>query len=147
MLLLRITGLASFLIPTEKNSMEPITPEELAQWRSQLANYPPAQKALLEIEDCEGDLEDAAISLAIRAGQQPQQDNAEWLASLAKRCRAAICQDSILRENIATGELEKAAIALANLDLIPPILATPVLFYVLKQGLNQFCQPFDQTPD
>jgi hypothetical protein len=122
--------------------MYTVTPEELQQLRSQLANYPPAQKALTEIEDCEGDLEDATISLAIRAGQQPQQDNADWLASLAKRCRAAICQE-VVRENLQKGELEKAAIALVNIGLVPPILATPVIIYVLKQGLEPFCKPLE----
>lgn len=122
--------------------MQTITPEEIQQLRSQLANYPPAQKALTELEDCEGDLEDATMSLAIRAGQQPQQDNAEWLASLAKRCRAAICQE-VVRQNLEQGELEKAAIALANVGLVPPILATPVIIYVLKQGLEPFCQPLE----
>jgi hypothetical protein len=119
-----------------------LTPEEIEQFRAQLANYPPALKALEAIEDCEGDLADAAISLAIRAGQEPQQDSAEWLNSLAKRCRAVICQE-ILRENLYGGSLDKAVIALANVNLIPAILATPVLIYVLKQGIEDFCKPLE----
>lgn len=122
--------------------MDKVTPEEIEQFRAQLANYPPALKALEAIEDCEGDLADAALSLAIRAGQEPQQDSVEWLVSLAKRCRAAICQE-ILRENLQSGALDKAAIALANVNLIPAILATPVLIYVLKQGTDDFCRPLD----
>ncbi|MBE9114589.1 hypothetical protein IQ249_01645 [Lusitaniella coriacea LEGE 07157] len=124
--------------------MDKVTTAEIEQFRDRLAAYPPALKALDTIEDCEGDLEDAAISLAIRAGQEPQQNNADWLASLAKRCRAAICQD-ILRENLQNGAWDKAAIALANLDLIPEILATPVLIYVLKQGVEEFCEPLDRV--
>ncbi|MDY7014516.1 MAG: hypothetical protein SVX43_13120 [Cyanobacteriota bacterium] len=122
--------------------MDKVTPEEIEQFREQFANYPPALKALNEIEDCEGDLADAALSLAIRVGQEPQQDSTEWLISLAKRCRAAICQD-ILRDNLREGSLDKAAIALANLDLIPAILAIPVLIYVLQQGLDNFCRPLE----
>jgi hypothetical protein len=61
-----------------------VTSQEIAQFRSELANNPEAMKALDAIEDCEGNLEDAAIALAIRAGQQPQRDNAEWLDALAR---------------------------------------------------------------
>ena len=46
-----------------------ITSQEIARFRSELAAYPEALKALDEIEDCEGNIEDAAISLAIQAGQ------------------------------------------------------------------------------
>ncbi|MDY6783622.1 MAG: hypothetical protein SW833_13950 [Cyanobacteriota bacterium] len=123
--------------------MTQITLEEIQQFRQKLAHYPPAVKALNEIEDCEGDLGDAVISLAIRAGQEPQQESSEWLTSLAKRCRAAICQE-VLRENLQSGSLDKAAIALANLNLIPAILAVPVLIYVLKQGLDNFCKPLEK---
>ena len=122
--------------------MDKVTPEEIEKFREQLAHYPPALKALNALEDCEGDLADAVLSLAIRAGQEPQQDSAEWLISLAKRCRAAICQD-ILRDNLRDGSLDKAAIALANLNLIPAILAVPVLIYVLKQGVDNFCKPLE----
>ncbi|MBD2579013.1 hypothetical protein [Oscillatoria sp. FACHB-1406] len=119
-----------------------VTPEEIEDFRQKLANYPPALKALDEIEDCEGDLADAALSLAIRAGQEPQQDSVDWLGSMAKRCRAVICQE-VLRDNLETGALDKAAIALANLKIIPSILAVPVLIYVLKQGLDDFCLPLE----
>lgn len=122
--------------------MATLTPAEIEQFRTQLNRYPPALKALTEIEDCEGNLEDAAISLAIRAGQQPQEDNATWLAGLAKRCRAVICQE-IPRHNLAVGDLDKTIIAVASSDLIPPSLATPVILYVLKTGLEDFCRPLE----
>jgi len=124
--------------------MDKVTPEEMTEFRRQFASYPPAMKALDFIEDCEGDLEDAAISLAIRAGQHPQQDNAEWLTALAKRCRAAICQET-MRENLLDGSLDKVAIALANLDLVPAVLAAPAIIYALKQGVEDFCQPLDRV--
>ncbi|WP_072620856.1 hypothetical protein [Spirulina major] len=124
--------------------MATLSPEEIEHFRTQLNRYPPALKALTEIEDCEGNLADATISLAIRAGQQPQEDNAAWLADLAKRCRAVICQD-IPRQNLAAGAIDKTIIAVANSDLIPPSLATPVILYVLKTGLEDFCRPLE-TP-
>jgi hypothetical protein len=48
-----------------------ITPQELEQWRSIFADHPDAIAALVEIEDCDGELEDAAISLGIQVGQEP----------------------------------------------------------------------------
>ena len=68
-----------------------LTSQEIAQFRSQIAEYPKALEALDTIEDCEGDVEDAAISIAIQVGQMPTTSE-NWLDGLAKRCRVAICQ-------------------------------------------------------
>jgi hypothetical protein len=70
-----------------------VTSQEIAQFRSQLAEDSLALKALDTIEDCEGDLEDAAMTLAIRVGQQPERANSEWLDALARKWRAVICQE------------------------------------------------------
>ncbi|HBB30430.1 MAG TPA: hypothetical protein DDZ80_22465 [Cyanobacteria bacterium UBA8803] len=119
-----------------------ITSQKIAQFRSQLANDSEAMEALDTIEDCEGDLEDAAIALAIRAGQQPQTDNAEWLDALAKKCRAVICQAEF-REDLLKGSLSSAIAYLASTPLLPSILATPVVIYVMSKGVNSFCEPLD----
>jgi hypothetical protein len=119
-----------------------VTSQEIAQFRSELADYPEAMNALDAIEDCEGNLEDAAIALAIRAGQQPQRDNAEWLDALARKCRAVICQKEF-REDLLKGSFAPMVKYLAQTPLLPGILATPVLMYVLRQGLNDFCAPLD----
>jgi hypothetical protein len=126
-----------------------VTSQEIAQLRSQLANNVEAQTALDAIEDCEGNLEDAAIALAIRAGQQPQRDNAEWLDALARKCRAVICQNEF-RDDLLKGSIADVIKYLEGTPLLPGILATPVLMYVLRQGVNEFCEPLDsqlpQTP-
>lgn len=124
--------------------MAVVTPEQLSQLRDQLANYPPALEALREIEACEGDLEDAAISLAIQAGQFPQEDNGAWLADVAKRCRALLCAE-IPRHNFQAGAIDKVILTVANAKLVPAILATPVVLYVVEQGLDNFCAPLDQV--
>jgi hypothetical protein len=126
--------------------MTTVTSQEIAQFRSQLANDTAAMQALDAIEDCEGNLEDAAIALAIRAGQQPQRDNAEWLDALARKCRAAICQTEF-REDLLNGRLAPMVRYLAETPLLPSILATPVLIYVLRQGVNEFCEPLDSQFD
>jgi hypothetical protein len=119
-----------------------LTSQEIAQFRSQLANNSQAMTALDVIEDCEGDLEDAAIALAIRAGQQPQRDNAEWLDALARKCRAVICQKEF-RDDLLNGSFAGVIEYLAATPLLPGILATPVLIYVVRKGVNSFCEPLD----
>lgn len=122
--------------------MTKVSSEEIARFRSELANHPEALKALDAIEDCEGNLEDAAIALAIRAGQQPQRDNEEWLDALARKCRAVICQKEF-RQDLLDGSFAPVIAYLAATPLLPGILATPVVMYVLKQGMESFCEPLD----
>ena len=121
--------------------MVALTSQEVAYYRSQLAQFPDALQALDAIEDCEGDLEDAALSLAIHVGQQP--DRNDWLEGLAKRCRVAICQSPV-REAIHNQQLTSAIAFLIEEKICPSLLLTPVLLYVLKVGLEEFCQPLTE---
>jgi hypothetical protein len=52
-----------------KNYMTTVTQAEIEQYRSQLAEYPDALKALDLLEKCEGDLEYAAETVAIESGE------------------------------------------------------------------------------
>ena len=117
-----------------------LTPPEIAQYRSQLANTHQALVALDVIEDCEGDLEDAAISLAIEVGQQP--DRSDWLEGLAKRCRVAICRDE-LKEDLLNNSAVSAVAYLIEARICPALLATPVVLYVIQQGVDEFCDPLN----
>jgi len=123
--------------------MTTVTSKEIAQFRSLLADYPQALEALDLIEDCEGDLEDATMTLAIRAGQEPGAENSEWLDALAKKWRAAICKAE-LREDLLNGKFQGIMVHLEQVSTFPQILAAPVLMYVFKQGWNNFCQPLDK---
>ncbi|MBW4570575.1 MAG: hypothetical protein KME31_21900 [Tolypothrix carrinoi HA7290-LM1] len=122
--------------------MTTVTSQEIAQFRSQLADDPKAMEALDLIEDCEGDLEDAAMTLAIKAGQEPERANSEWLDALARKWRAVICQEEF-RDNLLDGSVKQMMEHLITMPAFPQILATPVLIYVLKQGVNNFCEPLD----
>ncbi|MFN6481681.1 MULTISPECIES: hypothetical protein [unclassified Nostoc] len=122
--------------------MTQVTSQEIAQFRSQLAEDPSDMEALDLIEDCDGDLEDAAMTLAIRAGQQPERANAEWLDALARKWRAVICEQEY-REDLLNSSPQKMMERLKTMPTFPKILATPVLIYVLKQGVNNFCEPLD----
>ncbi|MEH2318505.1 hypothetical protein [Nostoc sp.] len=122
--------------------MTKVTSQEIAQFRSQLADDPSDMEALDLIEDCDGDLEDAAMTLAIRAGQQPERANSEWLDALARKWRVVICEQEY-REDLLSTSLQKMMEHLKATPTFPKILATPVLIYVLKQGVNNFCEPLD----
>ncbi|MGI8504345.1 MAG: hypothetical protein ACR2LR_24900 [Hassallia sp.] len=122
--------------------MTTVTSQEIAQFRSQLADNPKAMEALDLIEDCEGDLEDAAMTLAIKAGQEPERANSEWLDALAKKWRAVICQEEF-RDNLLDGSVNQMMEYLKTIPAFPQILAAPVLIYVLKQSVNNFCEPLD----
>lgn len=122
--------------------MTTVTLKEIAQFRSQLSEDPLALKALDAIEDCEGDLEDAAMTLAIRVGQQPERANSEWLDALARKWRAVICL-SEFRSNLQDGSIQEMMQHIKTMPTFPSILAAPVLMYVMKQGIDNFCEPFD----
>lgn len=124
--------------------MTQVTPEEIAKFQAELVDYPDAQAALKEIEECEGDLEDAAMVLAIRVGQQPDIANSDWLDGLAKKCRAVICQEQF-RDALVNETYSPIVGHLAATRLCPAILVTPVLMYVIKQGVNNFCEPLDEV--
>ncbi|NEP18342.1 MAG: hypothetical protein F6J97_15800 [Leptolyngbya sp. SIO4C1] len=117
--------------------------DEIAQLKSQLADYPDAVSALQEIEDCDGDVEDAALSLALRAGLEPDTNEA-WLSGFAKRYRHILCQQGF-RQDIQANRLVGIVNHLTQDTSCPSLLAAPVSIYVYKQGIDQFCHSFDNS--
>ncbi|GAB1541515.1 hypothetical protein NUACC21_41860 [Scytonema sp. NUACC21] len=126
--------------------MTKVTAKEIAQLRSQVGDDPIAMEALDLIEDCEGDLEDAAMTLAIRSGQEPETANSEWLDALAKRWRAVVCQQEF-RDDLLNGSVSSVLKHLKTMPTFPSGLATPVIMYVLKQGVKNFCEPLDSLTE
>lgn len=119
-----------------------LSSKEIAQYRSQLADNATASQALDMIEDCEGDLEDAAITLALQVGQEPDRSD-QWLDSVAKRYRVFLCQTGI-REALQAGVVANVITLLPEETAIPPVLATPVVLYVVKTGIDDFCKPLQE---
>ena len=115
-----------------------LTPQEISDYKDQLADKKYALDALNTIEDVEGDLEDAATSLALASGQTP--DRIDWLDGLAKRCRVAICEQN-LRADLEDNYIETTIDYLYQKKVCPPLLITPIVIYVVKVGINQFCEP------
>lgn len=117
-----------------------LSSQEIAHYRSQLAEYPDALIALDAIEDCEGDLEDAAIAIAIHIGQQP--DRTDWLEGLAKRHRVAICQ-SDCQNSLKEKNLVSVVAQLTEAQICPPILIPLIVLFALKVGVEDFCEPLN----
>lgn len=103
-----------------------------------MADYPGVLRSLDAIEDCEGDLEDAAITLAIQANLEPDSRD-RWLVSYAKRFRPLICQPDF-RQSLRQGDVISLARHLVGTDSgCPELLAMPVALQVMAEGLEAFC--------
>ena len=116
-----------------------LSSEEIEFYRAELADVPDAIAALDVLADCEGDLEDAAIAIAIRAGQEPD-ISAGWIDGLAKRWRHILCHADVkdsLEDGISGDSL---TLITANTNL-PIRLATMIALYVIKTGVEPFCEP------
>ncbi|WP_287255395.1 MULTISPECIES: hypothetical protein [unclassified Moorena] len=74
--------------------MTTLTSEQISKLRSELANNPQALEALEVIEEWDGDLADAAESLATRNGIEGVEDKGEvrWFIKILRQCRDLICQ-------------------------------------------------------
>ncbi len=128
-----------------------LTFEEIAQLRSQLADNSMAMECLDLIEECDGNVEDAAITMALRFGLEPDTSD-RWLESLAKGYRGIIChpevRDGFSNETLP-GRFKGNVIALSHhlkaSGICSPYLITPVVIFVLKQGLSNFCHPLDSV--
>ncbi|MGB5968716.1 MAG: hypothetical protein WA865_06120 [Spirulinaceae cyanobacterium] len=117
-----------------------LTIKEISQYRNQLAIYSEALVALDMLEDCEGSLEDAALALAIQAGQQP--DRINWLDGIAKRYRTVICQAEF-REDLTNNNVSLMVKHLIEQKVCPAVLAAIVVIYIVEQGVEDFCQPLE----
>lgn len=118
--------------------------EALDPLRTALAARSGPLAALEEIEACEGNLEDAAIALAIRCGQLPDREG--WLEGLAKRSRSRICTTPPLRTALGAQDWGAVFALLDEQPLgCPEPLVLPVLLWVVLRGVEGYCAPLDQA--
>lgn len=120
-----------------------LTSEEITRLKSSFAEMPVVLEALREIEDCDGDVEDAAISLALKSDQQPD-TNEQWLGDFSKRYRHVVCQEGF-RGAIEQEDLKALVMHLAQKTDCPELIALPVALYVYKTGVGNFCHSFDNS--
>jgi hypothetical protein len=117
-----------------------VTPEEISQFRSQLADSPDALAALDAIEECKGNLEAAAQLIAVETTdtEVSLRGDSNYLENLAQKLSKIICQEEF--DELMTGVLTAAIATLAASGNIPVALATPVIIYVAKIGVKKFCK-------
>lgn len=119
-----------------------VTPDDLDRWRVELADYPAAQQSIEEVDACDGDVEDAAINLALHAGLEPDTSD-RWLAGLAKRYRPCLCRPEA-REHLLQAEVATLVHYLSAESPCPDVLVLPVAILVAQTGLDTFCRSFDE---
>lgn len=120
------------------NSMK-LTPEEIAKFRSELADNSKALADLDAIERCEGDLEQAARILARRADIEEVRAGITWESAL-KQAHQVVCDDKF-KEGLAPdliGGVISALITAGNPLLVA--VATPCASYIVKVSLTEFCK-------
>jgi DNA repair exonuclease SbcCD nuclease subunit len=112
-----------------------VTAEEIAGFRQQLKHDPEALAALDTIQECDGNLEKAARSIATAAGNTDVEP--DLLEQLSTRCRTVICQED-MKEKLP---VLIAAIAgfLASSSGFPSKLATPIALFAIEKGSEDFC--------
>jgi hypothetical protein len=114
-----------------------ITPEEISQFRSQLASSPEALTALDVIEEeCEGYLDDAIPLLVMR---ETAQEADRSLNDLLEKCRKFVCQEEV-REALESGLIAPVIEPLAASAGIPLGTATALSICVFKLGAKKFCK-------
>lgn len=125
-----------------KDNMTTVTPEEIAKFRAELANYPEALEALDVIEECDYNLEDAAEVLAdteaVRKGGSKKPD-INLLDELAEQLRDVICKDEFRNGMLNDSVGVAVGILLASSTINPAVLVIPVFMYVMRKGINKFC--------
>ena len=123
-----------------------VTPEEIAQFRAELAEDSKASGDIDVIERCEGDLEQAARILARRADIEDVRAGITWESAL-KQARQVVC-DAKFKEGLAPdliGGIIGALITAGNPVLVA--VATPCAGYIVKVSLAEFCNTDKSNPE
>lgn len=111
-----------------------VTPEKIDRLREQLKHDPEALAAIDTIQECGGNLEDAARLIAIAAGTEVDSD---LLENLSSRCRSVICHDEMKAELPVM--ISAIAEFLVSTSGLPSRLATPIALFAIEKGIEDFC--------
>lgn len=121
-----------------------VTQAQIEQYRSQLQEDPDALKGLKVLEDCEGDLEYAAETIAIESGELPDNMSEEddpnepsWLDKLTQTLRPYICT-SAFRESLKQGFGGAMTLLMPYVGV--PALLILVILYINEKNLDEFCK-------
>lgn len=120
-----------------------VTQAEIDQYRSQLQAYPDALKALEVLEECEGDLEFAAETVAIETGElgddlgDDDPNEPTWLEKTADKLRPHICTPAF--KDVLSQGFAAALGSLITAAVYPAVPLTLVLVYISTKKLDDFC--------
>jgi hypothetical protein len=122
-----------------------LTSEQIAKYRVELSEHPDFLAALDVIEEWDGDLADAAESIATRNGIEGVEDNTDfrWFVIVLDKCRDSICQPKLREKYLPALIPTLTGIIVGYLICSPQvagILSTIVAVYIQEQGLDKFCQ-------
>lgn len=131
-----------------------VTPEQIALYRQQVADNQEALAALDVIEEWDGNLADAAESIAKRNGVEGVETNADlrWFSQKLKECHQFICQPKYenLRDKYVSTLIPVLTEFLAGSLGCPPgvagLIATPFALTIAEEGMDKFCQSFNAQP-
>jgi len=128
-----------------------LTPSQLNSYQAILPNDDPAQDAIAVLKDHNGDIEASFEELYFQQhGSIPDfPDKSLWEVTL-NQLRQELCGDDSFRTKVqeysknpgSTPLLTGLIVYLVGLAGLPldPAIATVVVLYILKIGLNIFCQ-------
>ena len=118
-----------------------LTPEEIQQYREQLAGNVQALKDIDLIERCDGDLEYAALRLARRSNiETVRADEEDFWTRVKIQARKLVCKNPVkddLAPNILGGLVGLFATAG---DPILVVVATPIAIHIVRETLEEFCE-------
>ena len=124
--------------------MTTVTQAEIELYRSQLQEYPDALKELDVLEECEGDLEYAAETLAIKSGEleneldEKDPNEPSWLEKSAEKLRPHICTQAF--KDVLSQGFAFALGWLITVGVYQGVPLTLVLIYISRKNLDNFCQ-------
>lgn len=131
-----------------------VTSDQIDSYREQLADNQEALAALDVIDEWDGDLADAAESIAKRNGIQGVETNADlrWFTQKIKESHKFICQPKYenLRNNSLSAIVSAVTEFLASSLGCPPgvatIIATPFALSIAQEGIDKFCESVNSQP-
>ena len=117
-----------------------LTPEDIAQYREQFFqnNQQEALYALDVIEEKNGNLIIAASELAIEENIVVSKSISNILDKLAKKSRNIVCDEEFI-DKVMDGLLSSALASLCATGQIPEALATPIVIYLARKGIQKWC--------
>lgn len=117
-----------------------LTPEDIAQYREQFSqnNQKEALYALDIIEAMDGDVAKAATMLAPKYNIVVSKSVPNILEELAKKSRNIVCDEEFI-DQVMGGLLSAAVASLCATGQIPEALATPIVIYLARKGIQKWC--------